>query len=158
MYKRMVVLIVIVLLTVSTRASAAEFDSATDVVVIGGGSAGLAAAVSAAQKGAKVVLLEKEAFLGGASGFAEGMFGVGTEEQRLAGISMTTDEVFKHSFEFSHALADGSVLRTAIEESGPTIAWLKRDLGVQFELVKISPSEPMVWHIPSYKGKRLGAR
>lgn len=37
----------------------------TDVLVIGGGGAGLSAAVSAAQNGAKVVLIEKEAALGG---------------------------------------------------------------------------------------------
>jgi fumarate reductase flavoprotein subunit len=132
------------------------FDVNTDIVVIGGGSSGLAAAISATQNGAKVVLLEKEPFLGGASSFAEGLFGVGTEEQRLAGILMTTDEAFKHALEFSHGLADGRLLRISIEESAPTLAWLKRDLGVRFELVKHSPSAPMVWHIPSYKGKRLG--
>lgn len=37
----------------------------TDVVVIGGGGAGLAAAVSAADNGAKVILVEKTAALGG---------------------------------------------------------------------------------------------
>lgn len=37
----------------------------TDVVVIGGGGAGLAAAVSAASNGAKVILVEKTAALGG---------------------------------------------------------------------------------------------
>jgi hypothetical protein len=36
-----------------------------DVLVAGGGSAGLAAAVSAARKGASVILLEKNSFLGG---------------------------------------------------------------------------------------------
>ena len=38
-----------------------------DVVVAGGGSAGVAAAVSAARLGAKVALVEKAGFLGGAS-------------------------------------------------------------------------------------------
>jgi succinate dehydrogenase/fumarate reductase flavoprotein subunit len=37
-----------------------------DVVVIGGGSAGVAAAVAAARSGAKVILIERYGYLGGA--------------------------------------------------------------------------------------------
>jgi hypothetical protein len=37
----------------------------TDVVVLGGGAAGVAAAVAAATKGAKVILIERNAYLGG---------------------------------------------------------------------------------------------
>jgi hypothetical protein len=37
----------------------------TDVVVLGGGAAGIAAAVAAARKGVKVILLERNAYLGG---------------------------------------------------------------------------------------------
>ena len=39
-----------------------------DIIVVGGGFAGVAAAVSAAREGAKVLLLEKSGFLGGAAG------------------------------------------------------------------------------------------
>ena len=39
-----------------------------DVIVVGGGFAGTAAVVSAAREGAKVLLLEKSGFLGGAAG------------------------------------------------------------------------------------------
>lgn len=45
------------------KSEAKEMD--TDVVVIGGGGAGLSAAVSAAQEGAKVILVEKTGALGG---------------------------------------------------------------------------------------------
>ena len=37
----------------------------TDVVVLGGGSAGVAAAVAAARKGLQVILIERNAYLGG---------------------------------------------------------------------------------------------
>lgn len=43
----------------------------TDVVVLGGGSAGVAAAVAAARKGLKVVVIERNAFLGGKATAAE---------------------------------------------------------------------------------------
>ena len=43
----------------------------TDVVVLGGGSAGVAAAVAAARKGLKVVVIERNSFLGGKATAAE---------------------------------------------------------------------------------------
>lgn len=39
----------------------------TDVVVVGGGIAGLTAALTAAQAGADVILVEKQAVVGGAA-------------------------------------------------------------------------------------------
>ncbi len=46
-------------------AKGARIEKSVDVVIVGGGGAGLAAAVSAAQDGAKVVLIEKASALGG---------------------------------------------------------------------------------------------
>lgn len=43
----------------------------TDVIVLGGGAAGIAAAVAAAQKGLKVILIERNSFLGGKATAAE---------------------------------------------------------------------------------------
>lgn len=50
----------------------------TDLVIIGGGLSGLAAAQSAVDQGAKPIVLEKEAALGGGGNFPEGSLGVGT--------------------------------------------------------------------------------
>lgn len=47
-----------------------KWDAAADVIIAGGGGAGLAAAVTAAQAGAKVIVLEKNAFAGGDASFA----------------------------------------------------------------------------------------
>lgn len=128
-----------------------------DVVVVGGGSAGLAASISATQNGAKVILLEKEAALGGASNHAEGLFAIMTEEARMMSVWYTADEVYKHSFEHSHGLIDGPLVRRAIEEAAMTIDWIKSMMPVTFQLARMSPTEPFVWHIPHYKGERLGA-
>ena len=58
-----------------------------DVIVVGGGGSGLAAAMSAAERGAEVLLLEKQPHLGGATGIAVGSFTAsGTALQQKAGI------------------------------------------------------------------------
>ena len=57
-----------------------------DVVVIGGGASGLCAAISAAQNGAKVVLFEKQAQLGGNGMMPEGLFAVNSPKQAELGI------------------------------------------------------------------------
>ncbi|MGV8084312.1 MAG: FAD-dependent oxidoreductase [Coriobacteriia bacterium] len=57
------------------------FDYEADLVVVGGGGAGLAAACTAAEKGAKVVLVEKNGFCGGATSIAMAAEVFGTDWQ-----------------------------------------------------------------------------
>ena len=58
-----------------------------DVVVVGGGGAGMSAALSAAENGAKVILIEKQGYLGGATMMSGGIVpAVGTKQQKEAGI------------------------------------------------------------------------
>ena len=68
---------------------ASEFD----VIVVGGGGSGLAAAVSAAEQGCSVLLLEKQASLGGTTGIAVGSFtSSGTRLQAKAKIEDSAEE------------------------------------------------------------------
>ena len=136
---------------------AAETELKTDVVVVGGGAAGLSAAVSAAQHGAKVILLEKESTLGGAARYAEGLFAVETDELRKKASPLTKDYAFKQAMEFNHWEADAALVRTVIDESPKTIAWLDT-LGLSFNPTSISPDEPPTWHlVQDYKGIHHGA-
>jgi fumarate reductase flavoprotein subunit len=70
----------------------AKQSLSTDIVVVGGGIAGVSAAIAAAQNGAKVILVERQAFLGGSSGLASGVFDLGgTDLQKAKGIEDTPD-------------------------------------------------------------------
>lgn len=64
-------------------------EKSTDVVIIGGGGAGLSAAVSAAQNGAKVILIEKTGMLGGNTIRSGGPYNAVDQErqQKLASAS-----------------------------------------------------------------------
>jgi len=136
---------------------ATDTEIKADVVVVGGGAAGMTASVSAAQHGAKVVLLEKESTLGGAARMAEGLFAVETDQLRKKASPLTKDYAYKQAMEFNHWQADGRLVRKVIDESPNTIAWLGT-LGAEFDPVSISPDEPATWHlVKDYKGIHHGA-
>lgn len=54
----------------------------SEIVIIGGGGSGLAAAVAAAEKGANVILIEKQGAPGGNSALAIGLFGTESRIQK----------------------------------------------------------------------------
>jgi len=130
----------------------------TDVVVVGVGGAGVSAAVSAAESGAKVIALEKQEIAGGSSNFAEGLFAVGTKEQRDLFVDLTAEEVFKKSMEINRGFrVNPALVMTYIKESTNTIKWLKGE-GVKFEVFRMSAEEPQTWHlVQDYKGAHHGA-
>lgn len=128
-----------------------------DLVVVGAGSAGLTAAVQAAEKGAKVVLLEKNPFIGGASNFAEGVFAVESEIQRLRSDTLTREEALKHTREMHQYEINQPMVRDYIYGSGENIDWLAQH-GLKMEVIRMTPWEEATWHVfGDYKGKVHGA-
>ncbi|MGI5172791.1 flavocytochrome c [Treponema sp. OMZ 840] len=69
-------------------------EKTTDVVVVGGGGAGLSAAISAAQNGAKVVLIEKTPLLGGNTIRAGGPYNA-VDPARQANVPPASDAAMK---------------------------------------------------------------
>ncbi len=102
-----------------------------DLLILGGGAAGLSAAVTAAERGAKVRVLERNAKCGGNGQFAEGVFGAGSRLQRRLNIDAEPAKLFREAMEFSHWRADARLTRELIEASGETVDWLS-GLGVGF--------------------------
>lgn len=145
-----------VAIVASTLAIAAQADQTinTDVVVIGAGAAGTAASYAAAEKGAKVVVLEKQARTGGTGQFSEGIFAVESSLQREMNYTLTTDQAFKLIMDYSHWRANPKLVRAFVDKSADSIEWLKAN-GVSFEkLTSNYPGGLYTWHI--YHGRGAG--
>ena len=117
-----------------------------DVVVIGGGASGLCAAISAVQNGAKVVLFEKQAQLGGNGMMPEGLFAVNSPKQAELGIeSPRKIDIIANEFQFNNFRITYDYWSNYIDGSGESIAWLL-DLGVVIERVESMFGSPEVFH------------
>lgn len=104
-----------------------------DVCVIGGGGAGLAAAISAAQEGAKVVVVEKCGITGGSTNVSEGALNaVDPERQEKQGIEDSVDTFYQSTIEGGHNLGDPTLVHYLTENALDSVHWME-SLGVEFK-------------------------
>ena len=130
---------------------------AVDLAIVGSGACGLAAALTAAEGGAKVVVLEKQSHFGGSANFAEGLFGVESDLQRREYVGITRDEAFRMIMEYNHWRANPRLVRAVVDESAETIGWLQRQ-GVKFLGPKAMwPDGLRVWHVLDGPHRAKGA-
>ncbi len=103
-----------------------------DLVIVGAGTAGLPAAIEAADRGARVVLLEKQSAIGGMLLVSTGHFSAGgTRLQRERGIE---DSVEAHAADIerlSHGKANPALLGRTLPLQREMVDWLE-DLGFDF--------------------------
>lgn len=107
-----------------------------DVIIVGGGGSGLAAAVRALEKGARVLVLEKQSQLGGTTGMAIGSFTAnGTQMQRDADINDNADEHEEDAGQFAspeiEAKCNTELRRFFLGQTAETLEWL-RGMGLHF--------------------------
>ena len=99
-----------------------------DVIVVGGGGSALSAAAEAAKLGRSVILLEKNAKLGGSTAWSVGSYSASnTPHQLKAGIQDSPDEHFEDLGKFAGALEprDNLVLRRVlVDNATDTFNWL----------------------------------
>ncbi|BDE97436.1 flavocytochrome c [Raoultibacter timonensis] len=104
-----------------------------DVCVVGGGGAGLAAAISAAQEGAKVVVVEKCGITGGSTNVSEGALNaVDPERQEKQGIEDSVDTFYQSTIEGGHNLGDPTLVHYLTDNALDSVHWME-SLGVQFK-------------------------
>lgn len=102
-----------------------------DVIIVGGGSSGLPASIFAAQRGAKVLLIDAAPELGGTLWVATGqMSAAGTRLQRERGIEDTPDAHFEDVMRISRGTVNPALARLAIDNAAETFDWLM-DQGFQ---------------------------
>jgi fumarate reductase flavoprotein subunit len=104
----------------------------TEVVVIGAGNAGLAAAVEASNAGAKVIVLEKMAAVGGNSIRAGGAYNaVDPARQKAQGIEDSIDKHYEQTLSGGDNKADPALVRTLVEGAPEGLSWLE-GMGMKF--------------------------
>ncbi|MGB4658836.1 MAG: FAD-dependent oxidoreductase [Mobilitalea sp.] len=119
----------------------------TQIVVIAAGPSGLCAAVQAAENGAKVIVLEKAATVGGAANMGMGPLGIGTKHQKRQMIDISVEKAFNMFMEYTHYQVDARLVKRYFAQSAETIEWLE-DMGVEFEgAFRYFPKSEATWHI-----------
>jgi succinate dehydrogenase/fumarate reductase flavoprotein subunit len=145
----------------------------TDVVVVGGGGSGLAAAIEASSIGRDVILIEKNAALGGSTARSVGsVTATNTPHQLKKGIRDCPDDHFEDMGKFCArvGLQDNTVLRRIlIDNVSDTFRWLM-SMGVVFHGPLTEPphrkprmhnvlpnSRAYIYHL-SRRARRLGVQ
>jgi flavocytochrome c len=96
------------------------------VIVVGGGLAGLSAAHTLLERGANVLLLDKQGFMGGNSTKAtSGINGAGTQTQQEAGIPDNAKIFFEDTKKSARDLARDELIRVLTGRSGDAVNWLQ---------------------------------
>ena len=105
-----------------------------DIVIVGGGGAGLSAAISASNLGAKVVLLEKMAAVGGNTLVSMGGINIPGSDAQVSKKIEDNPELY-----YNDALAGGDgennkeLFKILSENALDTYNWLKEEVGVEFK-------------------------
>ncbi len=96
-----------------------------DLIVVGGGNAGLPTAIFAAQRGARVLIVEAAPALGGTLFLSSGqMSAAGTRLQKARGIADSPQSHYDDVMRISRNTADPVLLRLAVDNAAPVFDWL----------------------------------
>ncbi len=101
-------------------------DISTDIVIVGAGGAGLSAAIEATNEGAKVIVVEKNAFMGGNTNYATaGMNAAYTKYQEEKGIKDSPELFFEDTMKGGHEKNNPELVKVLTGESAETVYWLE---------------------------------
>ncbi|ORY86711.1 FAD binding domain-domain-containing protein [Leucosporidium creatinivorum] len=110
---------------------------APQVIVVGGGLSGLSAAHTLVERGANVLVLDKNPFFGGNSTKAtSGINGAGTKAQAALGIKDSVKAFFDDTKKSARDLARDDLIEVLTGRSGDAVNWLTDKFGL--DLSKVS--------------------
>ena len=116
-----------------------------DLIVVGAGTAGMPCAIAAAEKGSRVLVIEKADRVGGTLHYTGGQMSAGgTRHQAARGIVDFADEHYKEVMQISKNTAVPYIVKLATDEAPKTIDWLD---GLGFEFAADSP-RIVYGHVP----------
>ena len=95
-------------------------NTSTDIVIIGAGGAGLAAAIQASKAGAKVIVVEKNSFIGGNTNYANGMNAAGTSKGR----NYTPELFYEETMKGGHYLNNPDLVKVLAYQSEEAAHWI----------------------------------
>lgn len=148
-----------------------QYDA--DLIVVGAGGTGLMAAMTAAERGLKVLVLEKGASIGGTTAMSFGVFATsGTPLQAAEGIADSSDAHFEDLNNFAGTLIDRDnlALRRVFVDKAPHAFRKLLDLGAVFtkpisepghrvaRLHKMLPHSKAVTELATRRCRKLGVR
>ena len=109
----------------SPKARAADDADTYDLIVIGGGNAGMPASIFAAKRGARVLVVEAAAQLGGTLFLSGGqMSAAGTKLQKAQGLKDSPEEHYNDIMRISKNQANPEIVRLAVYNAADTFDWM----------------------------------
>jgi flavocytochrome c len=109
------------------------------IIIVGAGSAGMCCAIRAAERGLKVLVIEKDNLVGGTLHLTAGHLSAGgTRRQKAKGIDDSPQKHFDEVMKISQNTANPEIVKLATELAPQTIDWLE-DNGFDF-----SPETPAI--------------
>ncbi len=118
-------------------ASGVEFDLQVPVLVVGAGACGLTAALAAAEQGAEVLVLERDAKPSGSTSLSSGLIpAAGTRWQAALQVEDSPSLFASDIQGKAHGKANPQLVEQMTTQVGPTLEWLADAHGLVFELLQ----------------------
>jgi len=118
-------------------ASGVEFDLQVPVLVVGAGACGLTAALAAAEQGAEVLVLERDAKPSGSTSLSSGLIpAAGTRWQAALQVEDSPSLFASDIQGKAHGKANPELVEQMTTQVGPTLEWLADAHGLVFELLQ----------------------
>lgn len=103
----------------------ANWDQEVDILVVGSGAGGLLSALVAAENGASVLVIEKEALWGGTSATSgAGIWIPASDQARAAGFDDKPEDAFTYVRALSAENVPDANIRAYVENAAPMLRWM----------------------------------